>query len=262
MADWNAALYLTFEDERTRPARDLLARVSLHEAPRLADLGCGPGTSTKLLADRWPDAAILGVDTSDDMLSSARVRLPSARFVKADAATWQAEEGVDLIFANAVLQWVGGHARLFPRLMDQLVPGGILAVQMPDNLDEPSHRLMRETAATGPWKAKLGEAAAIRESLLTPQAYYDLLIPHASAVEVWRTTYHHPLDGPGAIVTWLSATGLKPFLDPLDADEKRAFLAAYETRIARAYPPRADGRLLLAFPRLFILARARARVAP
>ena len=255
MADWNAALYLTFEDERTRPARDLLARVPLAGPASAVDLGCGPGNSTELLAERWPEARLTGLDSSDDMLAAARRRLPHASFEKADLARWTAPEPVDLIFANAVLQWVGDHDTLFPRLAQQLAPGGVLAVQMPDNLDEPSHRLMRETAADGPWATKLGDAAAIRVRIGSPAAYYDLLRPHASGVDIWRTTYFHPLEGPDAIITWLSATGLKPFLDPLEAVERDAFLASYRRRIARAYPTHGDGRVLLAFPRLFIVAR-------
>jgi trans-aconitate 2-methyltransferase len=255
MADWNASLYLTFEDERTRPARDLLARVPLAAPARAVDLGCGPGNSTELLAERWPQVRLIGLDTSDDMLAAARRRLPHASFEKADLALWTAPEPVDLIFANAVLQWVSDHDALLPRLAQQLAPGGVLAAQMPDNLDEPSHRLMRETAADGPWARKLGDAAGIRHEIGSPAAYYDLLRPHASGVDIWRTTYFHPLEGPDAIITWLSATGLKPFLDPLDANERDAFLASYRARIARAYPTCGDGRVLLAFPRLFIVAR-------
>jgi trans-aconitate 2-methyltransferase len=255
MADWNAALYLTFEDERTRPARDLLAHVPLAEPARVVDLGCGPGNSTELLAERWPNVKLRGLDTSDDMLATARRRLPRASFEKADIATWTSNEPLDLIFANAVLQWVGDHEAVFPRLVGQLAPGGVLAVQMPDNLNEPSHSLMRETAADGPWTDKLADAAGIRVRIGSPADYYELLRPRASSIDVWRTTYYHPLEGAGAIVTWLSATGLKPFLDPLDAGERQAFLNSYRMRVARAYPAHPDGRVLLAFPRLFIVAR-------
>jgi trans-aconitate 2-methyltransferase len=191
------------------------------------------------------------------MLAKARERLPTATFVKGDVARWAAADPVDLILANAVLQWVGGHEALLPRLMDQLAPGGVLAVQMPDNLDEPSHRLMRETAMDGPWAGALGDAASIRERILPAGAYHDLLVPHAASVDIWRTTYYHPLDGPEAIVIWLSSTGLRPFLDPLDDAQTAGFLAAYLARIDAAYPRRRDGKVLLAFPRLFIVAMRR-----
>jgi trans-aconitate 2-methyltransferase len=257
MADWNPALYTRFEDERTRPAAELLARVPL-DAPVLAvDLGCGPGNSTALIAARYPDAEVIGLDTSPAMLESARARLPGLAFALADAATWMPERAPDLIFANAVLQWLPDHAALLPRLFGLLAPGGVLAVQMPDNLAEPSHRLMREVAGAGPWSAAIGDPAVAGRlgRMLEPTAYYDLLAPHAAEVDVWRTTYHHRMADAAAIVDWVSATGLRPFLDPLDTDQKPRFLAAYERAIAEGYPPRSDGWRLLAFPRVFIVAR-------
>jgi trans-aconitate 2-methyltransferase len=161
---------------------------------------------------------------------------------------------VDLAYANASLQWVGDHERLLPRLLSALAPGGVLAVQMPDNLDEPSHRLMRDTAAAqhGPSP----EADAQRARLLTAEQYYDLLAPQAE-VDVWRTIYHHLMDDAAAIVQWLRATGLKPYLDPLAPEQQEQFLAEYLRLIEQAYPARSDGKRLLAFPRLFIVARRR-----
>ncbi|MFG1466184.1 trans-aconitate 2-methyltransferase [Xanthobacter sp. DSM 24535] len=253
--DWNARLYLKFEDERTRPARDLLAEVPLANAHFAVDLGCGPGNSTELVAQRFPGADVLGIDTSPDMLEAARKRLPHARFVAGDASTFVLERPADLIFANAVLQWVPDHPTLFPRLMSLLAPGGVLAVQMPDNLDEPSHVAMRETAQAGPWAEKLADVVRARTVLAPVGAYYDLLIAHAAQVDIWLTTYHHPLDGQGAIVDWLKSTGLRPFLDPLEGQERADFLAAYRERLVKAYPLRADGKALLAFPRRFLIAR-------
>jgi trans-aconitate 2-methyltransferase len=257
MADWNPALYTRFEDERTRPAAELLARVP-HDAPRLAyDLGCGPGNSTALIAARFPEAEVIGLDTSPAMLESARTRLPGLAFALADAATWTPERAPDLIYANAVLQWLPDHPVLLPRLFGVLAPGGVLAVQMPDNLAEPSHRLMRETAASGPWAEAIGDPAVAGRvgRMLDPAGYYDLLAPLAADLDVWRTAYHHPMADAAAIVSWVRATGLRPFLDPLDPDQTAGFLAAYETAIDAGYPPRTDGRRLLAFPRVFIVAR-------
>ncbi|GJE47064.1 Trans-aconitate 2-methyltransferase [Methylobacterium tardum] len=167
------------------------------------------------------------------------------------------ERAPDLIFANAVLQWLPDHATLLPQLFGLLAPGGVLAVQMPDNLAEPSHRLMREVAGAGPWSAAIGDPAVAGRlgRMLEPTAYYDLLAPHAAEVDVWRTTYHHRMADAAAIVEWVSATGLRPFLDPLDTDQKPRFLAAYERAIAEGYLLRSDGRRLLAFPRVFIVAR-------
>jgi trans-aconitate 2-methyltransferase len=201
MADWNPALYTRFEDERTRPAAELLARVPL-DAPRLAyDLGCGPGNSTALIAARFPEAEVIGLDTSPSMLESARTRLPGLAFALADAATWTPERAPDLIYANAVLQWLPDHPVLLPRLFGLLAPGGVLAVQMPDNLAEPSHRLMRETAASGPWAAAIGAPAVAGRlgRMLDPAGYYDLLAPLAADVDVWRTAYHHPMADAAAI---------------------------------------------------------------
>ena len=254
MDSWNPALYSRYEDERTRPARELLARVPLPAARLAYDLGCGPGNSTELLAARFPAARVVGVDNSESMLTAARERLPGLRFELADIATWQPETPPDLIYANAALQWVPGHETLLPRLLALLAPGGALAIQMPDNRDQPTHRLMRELASQAPYAQAIGQAAQSRVGLLPLAAYYDLLAPHAAQVDVWHTIYQHPMDTPRAIVDWVRGTGLRPFVDPLAPDLQARYLAEYERRIALAYPPRADGRLLLAFPRLFLIA--------
>lgn len=254
-ADWNPDLYRRFEDERTRPAAELLARVPLAAPATVVDLGCGPGNSTELLAARYPQAELSGLDSSAAMLAAARERLPGLRFEQADLTDWAAPAPVDLLYANAVLQWLPGHEALLPRLLRLLTPGGVLALQMPDNLDQPSHRAMRETAAEPPFAAAIGDAGRLRGRLLSAEAYYDLLAPHAE-VDLWRTTYHHHMADAAAIVDWLRATGLRPFLDALAEPALQArFLAAYQARIEAAYPPRADGSRLLAFPRLFIVAR-------
>ncbi|MBN9369504.1 MULTISPECIES: trans-aconitate 2-methyltransferase [unclassified Hydrogenophaga] len=255
MADWNPALYSRYEDERTRPARELLARVPLATPRWVVDLGCGPGNSTELLVQRFPDARVTGIDNSPAMLESARQRLPGVAFSLADIASWRPEGAPDLIYANAALQWVPGHEALFPRLFALLAPGGVLAVQMPDNLDEPSHRLMRETAAQPRFATAIGDASRVREPRRPITTYYDLLAGDAERVDAWHTVYQHRMDSAAAIVEWVSATGLRPFIDPLDAAQRSDFLADYQGRIAAAYPTRADGRRLLAFPRLFVVAQ-------
>ena len=255
MLDWNPALYTRYEDERTRPAAELLARVPLTQATRVVDLGCGPGNSTELLARRFPQADVLGIDNSEAMLVSARKRLPQARFEFGDIGQWTPDVAPDLIYANAALQWVSDHETLIPRLFAALAPGGVLAIQMPDNRAEPTHRLMREVASEAPWQEPIGDADKLRTELLGIGGYYDLLARDAAHVDVWHTIYQHPMASAAAIVEWVSSTGLKPFVDPLDAELKASYLAAYERRIAQAYPPRVDGKLLLAFPRLFMVAR-------
>jgi trans-aconitate 2-methyltransferase len=255
MLDWNPALYRRYEDERTRPARELLARVPLSTPSQVVDLGCGPGNSTELLTERFPGADIVGIDNSPAMLESARARLPAVRFELGDIGTWRPAVAPDLIYANAALQWVTGHEALFPRLFALLAPGGVLAVQMPDNLDEPSHRLMREVAADPAWAASIGDAAALRAPRLPIDRYYDLLTPLAEHVDVWHTIYQHRMDSAEAIVEWVRATGLRPFVERLAPAQQDGYLADYRRRIDLAYPARADGRRLLAFPRLFIVAR-------
>lgn len=258
MLDWNPALYRRYEDQRTRPAQELLARVPLAKATRVVDLGCGPGNSTELLVQRFPGADVLGTDNSEHMLDSARLRLPNARFELSDIANWapqgSSEQAPDLIYANASLQWVPDHETLIPRLFAALAPGGVLAVQMPDNRQEPTHRLMRAVAAESPWKEPIGDADKLRTELLPLTGYYDLLARDAAHVDVWHTIYQHPMDSAAAIVEWVRGTGLKPFVDSLSPELQASFLAEYERRVDAAYPPRTDGQRLLAFPRMFIVA--------
>jgi trans-aconitate 2-methyltransferase len=251
---WSPAQYLKFESERTRPVRDLVARIPNAEVAQAADIGCGPGNSTEVLRELYPGAHIIGVDSSPDMIKAARARLPDIAFEVADISEWRPKAPLDVILANAVLQWIPDHETLFPALMGKLNPGGALAAQMPDNLEEPSHRLMGEVASRGPWAAKFRDAAAARTERHPADWYFRLVRPHAAHVDVWRTTYFHPLAGARAIVEWLKGTGLRPFLDPLDESEREAFLARYEEAIAKAYPAEADGTVLLPFPRLLVVA--------
>jgi trans-aconitate 2-methyltransferase len=150
---------------------------------------------------------------------------------------------------------VPDHEALIPRLFAVLAPGGVLAVQMPDNRAEPTHRLMREVAAQPTWREAVGDADRLRTELLPLAGYYDLLARDAATVDVWHTIYQHPLASPAAIVDWVRATGLKPFVDRLTPELRASYLAEYERRVDAAYPVRADGRRLLAFPRMFIVAR-------
>lgn len=252
--DWDARRYLRFEDERTRPARDLLAAVPLSQASRVVDLGCGPANATELLGARFPQAQLLGLDSSADMIKVARQRMRGTRFEVADVDSWLPEPGTDLVFANALFQWVPDHVAALVRIAEALGPGSVLAVQMPDNLQEPSHRLMREIAAQERFAATLAGAEAARSPIPPLEEYYDRLCGKSGRVEVWRTVYHHVLDGPEAIVGWFESSGLRPYLGPLDAEQRAAFRAEYLARIAEAYPVRADGKVLLRFPRVFVVA--------
>jgi trans-aconitate 2-methyltransferase len=245
---WNAHQYLKFEDERTRPPRDLLAQVPLRQVRNAFDLGCGPGNSTELLVERYPEATVMGLDSSKDMLRQARERLPRCVFVEADLATWTPREPVDLLFANAVFQWVPDHQMAMKRLIERLPPGGVLAAQMPDNTREPSHVLMQELAKSR------GLEDAARMDLPSPESYYDLLKPLCRRVEIWHTIYNHVMAGPKAIVEWFKGSALRPFLSALDAPAAGDFLEEYTAEIARHYAVRSDGLTLLRFPRLFVVA--------
>jgi trans-aconitate 2-methyltransferase len=262
LQDWSASQYLQFETERTRAASDLLARVPDTTIQQIVDLGCGPGNSTELLVRRFPRAEILGLDSSDDMLAKARARLPRATFENADIAHWRSPVPLDLIFANAVLEWLPDHITLMARLIAMLAPGGCLAVQMPDNLDQPSHVLMRKVAARAAFRGKLASASAARETIGAFDGYYAALAPHCASIDIWRTTYVHVLSGPDAIVEWVKGTGLRPFLAPLAPDESHDYLDQYRHEIAAAYQPLADGAALLPFPRLFIVASRGKRALP
>lgn len=251
---WSASQYSKFEAERNRPIFDLLGQIHTQPVRTAVDLGCGPGNSTELLRARFQEASVIGIDSSADMIAAARTRLPDVTFRIADIATWDDAGPFDVILANASLQWLPDHASLFPRLVRKLASGGALAVQMPDNLDEPAHRLMREIAAEGPWAAKLADAAGGRAERHKPHWYYDLLHGLAARVDVWRTIYHHPLADAAAVVEWFKGSGLRPYLAPLDDAERAAFLARYQSAIAGAYPPLENGTVLLPFPRIFIVA--------
>ena len=251
MPTWNAPQYLKFAEERTQPCRDLVARVPLVQPGSIIDLGCGPGNSTQVLAERWPTARIAGLDNSAAMIAQARGVHPDRGWIQTGIAEW-AEGGdrYDLVFSNAALHWLPDHRSLFPRLMDRVAPGGALAVQMPGNGDSPAHVLMRNVAAQ--WAG----TEEVREWFTHDLGfYYDVLTPHAARVDLWATEYLHVMDGAEGIVEWYKGTGLRPFLDALPAPRDRdRFLAVYLEAIREAYPSHDDGRVLFPFRRIFMVA--------
>ena len=253
MHGWDAGQYLRFADERTRPALDLVARIDLVAPRRIVDLGCGPGNSTALLRQRWPEANVTGLDSSADMLDAARRDHPGIEFVAGDIAEWSPAEPCDLVFSNAALQWVGDHERLLPRLIDLVAADGVLAVQMPRNHDFATHALMRQVAAEGPWRDRLA-GARDPSPVRPPEFYYDRLAPKSRRIVLWETNYIQIMDGIDAIIAWLHGTGLRPFLARLDEPEQKLFLDRYAALLAGAFPARSDGKVLLPYPRVFFIA--------
>lgn len=254
---WSATQYSLFEDERTRAVRDLLAAVPPRSVRHATDLGCGPGNSTEVLRIAYPDARVIAIDSDQDMIDKARQRgrlsVPQVLCQKGDIATWQADEPQDLILANASLQWIPDHSALYPRLLTQLSEGGSLAVQTPDNLEEPAHRQLREIASSGPWAAKFADFSLPPRH--SASFYYELLSGKCKRVDVWRTTYHHPLAGGAeAVVAWFKGSALRPYLARLDDAEQADFLQLYLEAMQRDYPASPDGKVLLPFPRLFVVA--------
>jgi len=258
-SSWDPAQYTKFADHRLRPAIDLLNHVSLVSPRLVVDLGCGTGNVTRLLAERWPSAAVQGLDNSSEMLEKARTETGEIHWREANIVDWAPDEKPDLIYSNAVLHWVDGHTVLFPRLIEYLNDGGCLAVQMPLSWDAQSHRLMRETLADGGVDGKTIGDEALREALARQWVedtgfYYDLLAGRVRVLDIWETEYLQVLDGMDPVLEWVKSTGLRPILKALSDTEREIFLAEYRRRLCEAYPCRNDGRTLYPFRRLFIVA--------
>jgi trans-aconitate 2-methyltransferase len=257
MPTWDAKQYLRFNDQRTRPCRELAARIAIDAPERVIDLGCGPGNSTAVLAERWPDSGLTGLDSSPEMIGAARIEYPQRTWCVGDIATWvdQDDQTYDIVFSNAALQWVDNHPQLFPKLLARIAKGGALAIQMPANFEAPAHSIMRELAASPAWRDHF-PAGGIREWHVHDLAtYYDVLAPVAAAVDFWQTEYQHIMADAAGIVEWYKGTGLRPFLDALADDQQRAdFTAQYLEHIQRAYPVRKDGRVIFPFRRMFLIA--------
>lgn len=287
MAGWNPDQYLKFSDERTQPCRDLTLRIALPTIRTAIDLGCGPGNSTQVLAERWPEAQITSLDSDTGMINAAIESHPRGRWITGDIAKWAAgkppneaaeksanataerspessgneggaegdSELYDVVFSNAALQWLPDHATLFPQLFSHVAPGGALAIQIPSSFDRPAHRLLREMAASINWR-KWFPAGRVRTwHAHDHEFYYDLLAPLASRIDIWQTEYFHVMPNADAVVEWYRGTGMRPYLNAIGEDADRAkFVAEYTDKIRSAYKPRLDGRILFPFLRIFVIA--------
>lgn len=253
---WDPRQYRRFAGERSRPFFELLARVGA-ERPRLVvDLGCGPGELTATLAARWPEAAVLGVDSSPAMIEAARAGQPAdgrLSFRLGDATEWEPDAPVDVLVANAVLQWLPGPLDVLARWAGLLPPGGWLAVQAPGNFDQPGHALMRELAASARWRPLL-DGVVLNRQAGDPADYLDVLAGAGCEADAWETTYLHVLPGGNPVLDWYKGTGLRPVIDALPRGQAAEFIAEYGDRVRQAYPARPYGTVL-PFRRVFVVAR-------
>lgn len=262
--DWNPSQYLKFAAERSLAVRDLAqhvaAKTDAARMRRIADLGCGPGSSTAVLAEFWPEAKVTGFDVSEEMLVAARAAHPRLNFAVDDIRSWADGEAAsyELVFSNSALQWVPDHLALLPRLFARVAPGGALAFQVPANMSAPTYLIPWRLAASATWKAHF-PAETIREwrsAELT--AYYDGLAPLAASQELWETEYVQVMPDVAAILEWYKGSGLRPFLAALPDDSTRErFCSEYLEGLRVAYLPQADGRVLFPFRRRFVIAWAR-----
>lgn len=250
---WEPATYLRYDSERTRPFLDLLARVRLLAVTTIVDLGCGPGHLSSVLRSRWPDAHLVGIDSSPQMIERARADDPDARttYTCEDLRTWRPERPVDLLISNATLQWVPGHLALLPQLAEWVAPGGALAIGVPANFDAPSHVILHELSARAPYAEHV--PADQHAAASGPEDFLEVLSRPGWQVDVWETTYLHVLSGPDPVYEWIRGTGARPVLQSLPDDLRDRFAGEYKLRLREAYPERSYGTVL-PFRRSFAVA--------
>lgn len=256
--DWEPDRYLTFADERGRPFFDLVARVGAQSPARVVDLGCGPGNLTETLAERWPAAAVLGLDSSPEMIASAQRIGGRVDYRVESVESWASATGdsVDVVVSNAALQWIPKHLDLLPAIVERVSPGGWLAFQVPGNFDEPSHRIRAEIAGRSPYAEQVDGIA--HPSSHDAATYLRVLQGLGCSVDAWETTYLHVLTreqyGDDPVFTWVSGTGARPTLQALDAETRPLFEAEFKARLREAYPDDGHG-VVLPFRRIFVVAR-------
>lgn len=252
---WNPDQYEQFADHRLRPGSDLIARIPPIDPSRVVDLGCGTGTLTAILARRWPTAHVVGLDASRDMLERVPSGIENVAWQFGNIAAWRTEEPCDVIFSNAALHWLDDHEALFRRLAGSLAPRGVLAVQMPDNWSEPSHRIPAAVLAEGDF-SEVSRRALISDRV-SPPADYRRWLGAQTEIDMWTTTYHQVLRGADPVLEWVTGTVLRPVLETLDVTRQESFVQECARRYRSAYPPEPDGATVMAFRRLFFVARRR-----
>ncbi len=254
MADWNSELYLKFKEQRTQPAIDLAAR--LDGCPsEIIDLGCGPGNSTRVLVQRFPEASVIGADSSENMLAMARSNAPALDFIKLDLNDDFSElnDMFDMVFSNACLQWLPNHAELLPRIFALVKKGGALAAQIPMNYDEPIHKIIARISESEKWSAKFPEKRIF--GTLTQSEYFDILSGMTDDFEIWQTTYCHRMPSIESIIEWYRSTGLRTYLAALSEEDGAEFIADITAELEKEYPKQKNGEIIFRFPRFFFIAK-------
>ena len=254
MFDWNPELYSKFMAERTQPAVDLAQRITVRNPERVIDIGCGPGNSTKVLADLFPNAHIIGADNSEDMIKRARGLYPDIDFITFDAQNdfGRLEKGFDVVFSNACIQWVPDHPKLLADMMSVLKKGGMLAVQIPDNFSEPIHRIIHELVCGEKWSGRIKNKRSFYN--MSQSGYFDLLSELTTEFSMWETVYYHRMPSHESILEWYKGTGLRPYLSSLSEPEARELENDVLIEVKKAYPKQKNGEIIFRFPRLFFLA--------
>ena len=252
MSMWDPVQYQRALELRRRPIQDLIAQVPLEAPGLISDLGCGPGNSTEFLAQRWPSAHLVGVDSSPEMLGAARSAHPDWHWQEADLAGWSAAEPQDLVFSSSALHWVKDHPTLMPRLLGCARPGGVLAVQMPGNFGLLPHTLIRELAAEAPWRSLLGPSS--EWCPLGMADYHGILAPFCDSLSIWETTYLQVVNDVEEILGMLKGAALRPLTRRLNPDLFEIFVARLRQRMLSAFPQQASGKVLWPFRRIFIVA--------
>jgi trans-aconitate 2-methyltransferase len=252
MSDWNSEQYLRFKLQRTQPAIDLAQRARSACSPKdIVDLGCGPGNSTEVLRKLFPDAGLLGIDSSPNMITKARGSYPDLHFLVCDINAL--DGGHDLLFSNACLQWLPDHELLLPTLMGKLNVGGVLAVQIPMNGDEPLFRIIKEVVSQSIWD--FSKVCFENNDCLEPHAYFDILSGCSSSFDMWETVYYHAMPSHDSLLEWVRGTRLRPYLEALDDRDARSFQEEILERVRRTYPVLKSGEVVLRFRRFFFIAR-------
>jgi trans-aconitate 2-methyltransferase len=253
--DWNPDLYLKFDRERTQPSIDLVSRINFDKPLKIIDIGCGPGNSTQILAQKWPDSKITGIDNSPAMIEKAKKDYPNQDWQLLDAGNDEIEGNFDIVFSNATIQWIPDHSKLFREFYNILSDNGLLAIQIPLFWDMPLGKSIATIAGNSRWNSATKgviELFTIQDS----SSYYEILSERFYSIDIWETNYIHILDSQLSILEMIRSSGLRPFLERLENDiDKKDFEAMVLREIIKDYPLQKDGKVLFPFKRLFFTAK-------